>query len=103
MARKSTKRAPPLDPPPRVHAATELRHLRNSLRLRIDFVEQVLGVKAATVANLAGMSRKGLQHYSGARWDPTPKTMVRIDQVLADNLSKWLEEAQERRAKENGA
>ena len=102
MPRKSAKRGPSLDPPARVHAATELRHLRNNLRLRLDYAE-ALGVKVATVAELAGMSRKGLQHYRSASWDPTPKTMIRTDETLVSNLPKWIEEAQARRQKENGA
>lgn len=92
MPRKYAKRVPPLDPPPRVHAATELRHLRNNLRLRLDYVE-AHGIKAATIASEAGMSRKGLQHYRSARWDPTPKTMIRIDEELVRCLQKVTEEA----------
>jgi|SRR3954468_14620212 hypothetical protein len=87
-------------PPVRIVAADALEQLRNNLRSRVDYVVDVFGFKASMIATTAKMSEKGLQGYADPGWNPTPQTMIQLDETIEHHLATWMEAA--RAARSNG-
>lgn len=86
------ERWPVEQPPVRVVASDTLEQLRNNLKARVDYVVG-LGYKASMIATTARMSEKGLQGYDDPSWNPTPQTMVQLDETIEHHMETWLEAA----------
>jgi hypothetical protein len=63
-----------------------------NLRLRLDYVRDVLGLRIELVALLASLSHKALRIYRSEKWNPSLSTLVLVDQTLQKHLPIWLEE-----------
>lgn len=103
MTDSPAKRWPVEQAPARIDASAALEQLRNNLRARVGYIVDVLGFKASMIATTAKMSEKGLQGYAEAGWNPTPSTMIQLDETIEHHLDTWIEAARNAQISTSGA
>ena len=79
----------PLPPPPET---VPIEPAVENLRLRLDYVRDVLGLRIELVSLLASLSHKALRIYRSEKWNPSLTTLMLVDQTLQKHMPIWLEE-----------
>jgi hypothetical protein len=63
-----------------------------NLRLRLDYVRDVLGLRIELVSLLANLSHKALRLYRSDKWNPSLSTLVQVDQTLQKHIAAWVKD-----------
>lgn len=93
-ARRRTRRAVPVaeaafpEPP----ASVSVRTAVESLRARLTYVHDVLGLRIELVALLANLSHKALRNYRIETWNPSLSTLLQVEPTLDKHLPGWIED-----------
>ena len=61
-----------------------------NLRLRLDYVRDILGLRIELVSLLANLSHKALRLYRSEKWNPSLSTLVQVDQTLQKHMAAWI-------------
>ena len=93
-ARRRTRRAVPVaeaafpEPP----ASVSVRTAVESLRARLTYVHDVLGLRIELVALLANLSHKALRNYRIETWNPSLSTLLQVEPTLDKHLPGWIKD-----------
>lgn len=75
---------------PEPPASLSVRAAVESLRARLVYVHDVLGLRIELVALLANLSHKALRNYRLETWNPSLSTLLQVDAILDKHLPGWL-------------
>jgi predicted transcriptional regulator len=73
-------------------ASVFIRAAVDSLRARLIYVHDVLGLRIELVAKLANLSHKALRNYRLETWNPSLSTLLRVEPILDRHLPAWIED-----------
>lgn len=90
--RRTAAPKPASDSPPELPETISIRPAVDNLRLRLNYVRDVLGMRIELVALLANLSHKALRLYRAETWNPSLSTLLQVDQTLQKHLPGWIEE-----------
>ena len=73
-------------------ASLSVRAAVESLRARLTYVHDVLGLRIELVALLANLSHKALRNYRLETWNPSLSTLLQVEPTLDKHLPSWIED-----------
>lgn len=88
----------PIGDLPEPPEALSIQPAIDNLRLRLDYVHDVLGLRIELVALLARLSHKALRFYRSEKWNPSLSTLLQVDQTLQKHMSTWIQEKRDTKA-----
>lgn len=82
----------PTQPPMCVPIAAAVENLRE----RVAHARYTLGVSYERIARAADLSPRALRKINLERWDPSLKTLVKLDDGVTKTMARWVTERDER-------
>jgi hypothetical protein len=77
---------------PEPPTSISVRAAVESLRARLVYVHDVLGLRIELVALLANLSHKALRHYRLETWNPSLSTLLRVEAAMDKHLRDWIKD-----------